>query len=55
MMLRLLLKTGSKKVLIDTWWNVNWHSGAEQSSQATVLIDTWWNVNDLNSWEHDDG
>ena len=34
-----------KKVLIDTWWNVNQSFGEEQLKEAFVLIDTWWNVN----------
>ena len=34
-----------KKVLIDTWWNVNHIDQAAVSNGHTVLIDTWWNVN----------
>ena len=32
-------------VLIDTWWNVNFHMPLKKAGAAFVLIDTWWNVN----------
>ena len=34
-----------QSVLIDTWWNVNTESVADDGVTVTVLIDTWWNVN----------
>ena len=34
-----------KKVLIDTWWNVNIYKDLLFSVFRRVLIDTWWNVN----------
>ena len=33
------------KVLIDTWWNVNYGIGRDVVVYQLVLIDTWWNVN----------
>ena len=33
------------KVLIDTWWNVNYVAYLVNRVRYTVLIDTWWNVN----------
>ena len=33
-------------VLIDTWWNVNYHRTGHYRFLCSVLIDTWWNVND---------
>ena len=33
------------RVLIDTWWNVNFPEALEPFSVLSVLIDTWWNVN----------
>ena len=36
-----------KKVLIDTWWNVNERIGKIRGKFADVLIDTWWNVNQI--------
>ena len=33
------------KVLIDTWWNVNYQFLVKSTSHLNVLIDTWWNVN----------
>ena len=35
----------SNYVLIDTWWNVNYHKFLLILTMITVLIDTWWNVN----------
>ena len=35
----------SRKVLIDTWWNVNVNYANDTLYTDTVLIDTWWNVN----------
>ena len=32
-------------VLIDTWWNVNFHLLCPSMTGTAVLIDTWWNVN----------
>ena len=34
-----------KKVLIDTWWNVNSLRRRSVAVAQFVLIDTWWNVN----------
>ena len=34
-----------KKVLIDTWWNVNVAIAIIVIWYLSVLIDTWWNVN----------
>ena len=34
-----------RKVLIDTWWNVNFCVCPIQIRENLVLIDTWWNVN----------
>ncbi len=34
-----------RKVLIDTWWNVNQGTEFFNSLMDFVLIDTWWNVN----------
>ena len=33
------------KVLIDTWWNVNFFKKKVRYKCFLVLIDTWWNVN----------
>ena len=33
------------KVLIDTWWNVNYFGRVDIITAYRVLIDTWWNVN----------
>ena len=35
----------SDSVLIDTWWNVNFHRFQQWLNRNIVLIDTWWNVN----------
>ena len=34
-----------RRVLIDTWWNVNRKLFQMQQQRRQVLIDTWWNVN----------
>ena len=34
-----------KRVLIDTWWNVNYFTSDFDNRLKRVLIDTWWNVN----------
>ena len=34
-----------RRVLIDTWWNVNLKRGYITQQELEVLIDTWWNVN----------
>ena len=34
-----------KRVLIDTWWNVNLRKRRHNKHRKFVLIDTWWNVN----------
>ena len=34
-----------RKVLIDTWWNVNEDYLDVLGNIESVLIDTWWNVN----------
>ena len=34
-----------KRVLIDTWWNVNFIRKSSNYKNGNVLIDTWWNVN----------
>ena len=34
-----------KRVLIDTWWNVNSFFMGGGAGLINVLIDTWWNVN----------
>ena len=36
-----------RKVLIDTWWNVNVKPAYSPCANAPVLIDTWWNVNNI--------
>ena len=36
------------RVLIDTWWNVNYDRLACRKEAFEVLIDTWWNVNFCN-------
>ena len=33
------------RVLIDTWWNVNYNNVRAVEMVKAVLIDTWWNVN----------
>ena len=33
------------RVLIDTWWNVNFVTSRQLMDVEQVLIDTWWNVN----------
>ena len=35
----------SRRVLIDTWWNVNGDIVVALEDDRIVLIDTWWNVN----------
>ena len=35
----------AERVLIDTWWNVNYGIGRDVVVYQLVLIDTWWNVN----------
>ena len=37
-----------KRVLIDTWWNVNDENTNVSFTLRKVLIDTWWNVNTIN-------
>ena len=35
------------RVLIDTWWNVNYFGRVDVVTAYRVLIDTWWNVNTI--------
>ena len=44
----LVLHLGCYKVLIDTWWNVNYSNVRAVEMVKAVLIDTWWNVNSVN-------
>ena len=37
----------ASRVLIDTWWNVNYINIGGVTDQTYVLIDTWWNVNEM--------
>ena len=44
------------RVLIDTWWNVNYPNRHNAEISSNVLIDTWWNVNQhqcvTRQWQH---
>ena len=44
-MITKLLRKNQRRVLIDTWWNVNDQKAESVVEQVDVLIDTWWNVN----------
>ena len=39
-----------RRVLIDTWWNVNCNNVRAVEMAKAVLIDTWWNVNSAHSF-----
>ena len=41
----LIVFPARKRVLIDTWWNVNFSWSVSKVDALRVLIDTWWNVN----------